>query len=325
MSQQATTTQAPPAPRRPWLALVLSLVAPGLGLIYAGRLLAGLVVNLLFLLLVLLLIIASSLFHFFPLYPLGVLGLTWLVMSLMAGRHAAGFVAASEGRKRHFFQHPLLYAMIALMTFLAPLALTAHFTSRHLLTVIPAEGISMYPQLKHGDLILVDRTGYHRAPPGHGDLVAIRTPGSSELAVYRVIATPSDSIEVHGYSLILNQQPLLSLPHSVDPKEISDDSSHLAEVWVEENNGRIYLFSVVTGASLEVGLTSAELGDGQYFVLADNRSLAGPDGTPAAYSDSRTFGAITPEQIEGRPLYVAWSRAPESNSTRWSRIGLPVQ
>lgn len=308
---------------RPWVAAVLSIIAPGLGLVYVGRLVVGMVVNLLFVLLVLLFVIAVSTLQFFPLYSGAVLLATWVIFGVLSAWRAMEIIDRTKGRKKRAFQHPLIYVLVAVATFLAPLAMTAHFTHQHLLTVVPVKGDAMYPQAHPGDHLLIDRTGYYNRPPRHGDPVAIRHPHSDELVVLRVVAVPSDVIELHGYMLAINDQPVGYGPLN-SPDETGGNGESV-ELWIEDNHDRQYVISIVPGAEVGNSALEAMLGEDQYFVLADNRSL--PDGADRSsqVTDSRTFGAISRERIEGRPTYVAWSQPPGGDRPRWDRIGLPTE
>ena len=309
----------------PVVALLLSFVAPGLGLMYVGQLLAGLVINLLFVLIALLFVISVVLLKFFPLYPALVLMMTWVAFCALSGWRAKEIVDEEPPERRRGYQHPLIYALVALVTFAAPLTMTAHFTARHLMAVVPVEDAAMYPQAQPGDRVLVDRTGYHNVMPRRGDPVVIRHPYTGQLALFRIVAVPSDIIEMHGYTLTINDRAIGYAPLSMDTNLPSPlPNSPPAELWIEDNHDRQYLISIVSGVAVENGPFEIRLDENQYFVLADNRSLPEDAGQDSHHVDGRVFGAIGREQIEGRPTHVAWSTTPNSGTPRWDRIGLPT-
>ncbi len=307
-------------------AVILSFLAPGLGLVYVGRLLAGLVVNLLFVLIALLFVISTALLEFFPLYPGLVLLGTWVAFCALSGWRAVEYIGDDEVSDGRAFQHPLIYALIALLTFLAPLAMTTHFTARHLLTVVAIDDDAMVPQTWPGDRVLIDRTGYANTTPRPGDPVAITHPHTGELAILRVVGTPSDVIEIHGYTVTINGTPLYSAPANDEitsaPTVDSDDTS---EVWVEHNHDRQYLVSIRRGTAFYDEPVELTLSEHQYFLLADNRSLPEGDGASPHHADSRIFGAIGLDQIAGRPTYVAWSNSSDSGKAQLGRVGLPTR
>ena len=326
MSEEIAPTSAlKPTPSRS-AAVALSFITPGLGLIYVGRLLAGLFVNLFFVLLVLLFVVAVNIFKFFPLFPALVLLGSWMVLSTLAALRSLEIIDAGESIREGAYHHPLLYILIALLTFTAPLAVTANFTWRHLFSVTNVDSLVLYPQAHPGDRLLIDHTMYRSEPPARGDLVAVRTPETGSLSILRVVGVPSDEIEMHGYSLVVNNE--LTNYSPLDPAWVSnaevDPDSNLG-VWIEHNHDTNYVVSMFPGAETGASVSGLKLGDDAYFVLADNRSAIDDNENPVVEADSRVFGPITREHIEGRPLYIAWSNHPATGSPRWNRIGLPTE
>lgn len=312
-------------PARPSIAILLSFLAPGLGVVYVGRLMAGLVINLLFILVVLLFVIAITLFHFFPLYSAAVLAITWLVMCSLSAWTAVELIDDGKARRTHAFQHPLVYALIAIATFAGPLMLTAHFTARHLVTIVSVDDPALVPQADSGDYLLVDRTAYRSQTPQRGDLVTIRHPDDDRLTTLRVVGIPDDEVAMNGFTLAVNEDmahyaPLTSEAVRHAEVERRDD----LDLLVEHNDDRRYVISLARGASHDRPDANARLGEDEYFLLADKRTVVEEDGDPS-HSDSRHFAAIDASHVEGRPLYVAWSTSPESGDIRWDRIGLPVR
>jgi signal peptidase I len=318
-----------PAPSRhhssPVVAVLYTLLSPGLGLIYVGRLLAGLCVNLLFVLATLLFVVFANVIKFFPVYPALVLVAAWVVLCALAAWRSVEIIAQEKPHTPKPYQHPLMYALLAVLTFAAPLAVTAQFTANHLFGVAVVDSLVMYPQARPGDRLLIDKTVYRADEPARGDLVAVRIPSTGELAILRVIGVPSDQIQMHGHTLIINDSPVEFAP--LNPEWISlgelDDDLGL-QVLVEHNHDRRYVVAMSSRGSGGATVTGLELGKDTYFVLADNRSaLADEQGE--GQTDSRTFGPISRDHIEGRPLYIAWSYHPDTGSPRWNRIGLPTE
>lgn len=315
-----------PTKRHPILALTYSFLAPGLGLIYVGRLLLGILVNLTFVLLALCFFIALSLWKFFPLFPALVLGTTWFVLCALSAWRAIEIIARDEAGPEKGYQHPLFYALLATVTFAAPLSVAVDFANRHLFSLTSVQSMGLYPQAHPGDRLFIDRTVYRNSPPKRGDLVALRLPETGELAIRRVVAVPQDEVTMHGYTLVINDQIIDYTP--LDPDWISHgevDFSADTSVWVEHNHERRYVVSMTPGSTVNSAISSLKLGDDAYFVLADNRGATGEPNRIIPDADSRVFGPITRDHIEGRPLYIAWSSNPDTGSTRWNRIGLPTE
>lgn len=303
----------------PLVASLLSLLSPGLSLAYTGRLLAGLIVNVSFILLVLLFVIAVAVFEFFPLFPAAVVVAAWLLFCALSSWHATELIQNGRARRSSSYQHPLIYTLIALLTFLAPLAVTGHFTQRHLLSIHSVTDDSMAPQIRDGDWLLTDRTSFRDAPPDRGELVVVQVPDTDERIVSRIIGTPADNIRMHGYNLQINDRLVAHSPFDEQPGVIKSDD---LEVWIEHNNSNAYMVSLIPGSSVDVTIPGVDLGDNQYFVLSDNRSWVADNERPV---DSRHFGTITDEHIEGSPLYVAWSTNPGTALREWDRLGLQPQ
>lgn len=309
--------------KSPLVAILLSFLAPGLGLLYVGRLFAGLVTNVLFVLVVLLFVIVSSMATFFPLYPMLVLIGTWLVFCLLASWRAVEILGDGPPEKSASFQHPLIYLLVALLTFLAPLSITAHLTTRHLMTVATVEDPGMYPHIHPGDRVVIDRTSYRDEPPSRGDLVAVRF--DDDLSIRRVVAVPSDEVKMFGYSLMIDDE--LAHHALVDEGEIPDPVANAdvdAEPWIEHNHGARYVISMVPGTPSETAQSAIKLADDQFYLLLDNRSF-GEGAADSPPPDSRAFGPVGLDQIEGQPTHVGWSAPLPSATSRLDRVGLRTE
>lgn len=309
--------------RHPIVAVVYSFLAPGLGLIYVGRLLLGICINLLFVLLALCFFVALSLWKFFPLFPAIVLISSWLVLCALSAWRALEIIAHDEAGPPRGYQHPLFYALLALVTFAAPLAVAVDFANRHLFSLTVVDTMGLYPHARPGDHLFIDRTTYRDEGPKRGDLVALRLPDTGELAIRRIVAIPKDEVTMHGYTIVINDKLIDYTP--LDPEWVTQNQLELDAdigVWVEHNHDRRYVVSMTPGTTAKSSISSLKLGEDAYFVLADNRSPLAERSDLIQDADSRVFGPISRESIEGSPLYIAWSSHPETGSTRWNRIGL---
>lgn len=310
-----------PAPRRRWLAVLLTVLMPGLGHVYAGafaggllRYLGGFFSGLLFLL-------AWRAFLFQPHLPLAVLALTYVAYVIVL---IVEVVGRTGPRTREYalqgFNHPVIYGSLLILCHAVPTGLLADRIGKDVVGKTEVSDGAMFPMLFIGDEVLLDRTAYRRRPPRRGDLVALRLADRRDLMIRRVIAGPRDTVAFEGRKVSVNGIPLereelgdLSLA-GVDNRG-EPRGLHLAG-WRERNGDRAY---VVTHRPDRERATPgpAVLDDGQFFVLSDNRD-SGPD--------SRDFGPVAQERLLGRPLYVWWSRRPERpNLTDWDRIGLAAR
>jgi len=134
-------------------------------------------------------------------------------------------------------------------------------------------GASMEPNFHDGEYLVIDQLSYRFREPKRGEVIVFRYPQDhSQFFIKRVIGLPGEDIRI------------------VDGHVMIQSSAFPAGVEIEES---AYLASEVrTG-----GQTDMHLGDGEYFILGDNR--------PAS-SDSRTWGTVSRDEIIGRAWIRAW-------------------
>lgn len=142
-------------------------------------------------------------------------------------------------------------------------------------------GASMEPTFDNFDYLITDRISYDFTEPARGDVVVFCLPGSGECSllkrilnkewkaprtlIKRVIGLPGETVSVSGGEVrIVNaeypQGFVLEEPY-LDPGNIGGPSG-----------------------------TNTTLGDGEYFVMGDNRRVS---------SDSRVWGTLPKENILG--------------------------
>ena len=131
---------------------------------------------------------------------------------------------------------------------------------------------SMQPTLRPGDHVLVEKVTRHSREWRRGDLAAFRLPGTGELAVKRVVALGGDLVAIEDGVLVVDGHPVEE-PYA-DPQAID---------------------SVYFGP--------ARVPSGALFLLGDNRRNS---------LDSRVFGSITEDELQGRVVAVVWP------PTRWA-------
>jgi signal peptidase I len=224
------------------------------------------------------------------------------------------------------YNHWVLYAIVAVFTYLTPIAVTSHFTTRNLWTIDTLETAAMYPGLQPGDTILIDRMVYNKEAPQRGDLVAVQVPQSEKILVLRVVGVPSDEIRMEGYSLFLNDEPVQHSPlrpEFIQHRVLENDADIYA--WVEHNSDRSYVIALSPKVFAETAIPATRIESNEYFLLADNRSQL-PLGLDEGFiRDSRILGAVPRAQIIGRPLYIAWSTDRDPSQVRWDRVGLRLE
>jgi signal peptidase I len=127
------------------------------------------------------------------------------------------------------------------------------------------EGRSMEPTLHDGQFLLVNKLAYRGfGEPQRGDVVVFEAWQQEKDFIKRVVGLPGDEIAIHDQLVYVNGSPL--------------DEPYLDQDTVDT-------------------IGSITLGDGQYYVLGDNRGNS---------SDSRTYGPLPSEQIIGKAWLTYW-------------------
>ena len=122
-------------------------------------------------------------------------------------------------------------------------------------------GISMLPTYDDGALNFANRAAYWWREPARGDAVAIRMAGEHVVYVKRIVGLPRERIAIIAGVVLVNDEPL------VEP-------------------------AVVYRAPWNV--PAFTLGDGEYFLIGDNRAMA---------AQNHDFGTTTRARVVGKMLF----------------------
>ncbi len=132
------------------------------------------------------------------------------------------------------------------------------------------EGSSMEPNFHDREYIVIDKLSYRLRTPHRGEVIVFHPPTNpSENYIKRIIGLPGDTITLSEEDVYVNG-------HKLD------------EPYLGENNH-------TTEALLQKPQTV--LGPNDYYVLGDNRTHS---------SDSREWGPLSIEKIEGRTWLIAF-------------------
>jgi signal peptidase I len=125
-------------------------------------------------------------------------------------------------------------------------------------------GSSMEPTLHDGQYLVIGKLVYWIRPPERGDIIVFQPPNNpADDYIKRVVGLPGEQIEIRdGAVWVANV--LLEEPYVANP-------AFYSSAW--------------------------NLGDGEYFVLGDNRGNS---------SDSRSWGVLPEENIVGRAWLCYW-------------------
>lgn len=141
------------------------------------------------------------------------------------------------------------------------------------ITGITINDDSMRPNLSSGQQVIVNRLSYRLTQPQRGDVVALHNPrDTNQLVARRVLGLPGEVVEIVG-------------------NQVSINGRTLTEVYLDPSS-----LQVLVGQR-QVTRRQYRLGANEYFVLSDKR---------ASGIDSRDWGVIAPDMIEGRAALVFW-------------------
>ncbi len=294
--------------RSPLIAVILSLSATGLGQIYCGRIVRGLVMFLGSLLFAPATVVAALL-------PPATVVLVGLILALLTvlGVYVFAVVDAFRlaRRGRDLFQsmdynHPLVYALFILVG-LTYSAGALYFIRSSVFEAFAIPSANEVPTLLPGDRFLVNKTTYQRRFVRRGDEVVFRVRSEPGLNwVRRVIAKPGDTVEVKDNEVFVNGQ---QLPREPAPRASLGAAAQVVkgELFEETNAGRRYRILLATDTKPLPDYSKAKVPDGMCFVLGDNRNNS---------RDSRTIGFVALGDVLGDVQYRYWPVA------TWTRFGV---
>jgi signal peptidase I len=309
------STQTKNNPRNAWLAAMLSLACPGLGLVYVGHFALGLA------------------FLFGPwLFGLLVAGVSvWADTGVLAAVVVATLVPAAA----HIVQ--ILWAAVLAkrspadyqlkrynrtLVYVAYIIMGTCVSGSDVMKAFVVEAFkmsagSMMPSLLAGDQVLVCKIGERNSYPHRGDVVAFVSPGPrADKYVKRVIGMPGDEIAMREGIITINGKPIeqrsLGTKHFTDRDSSGQWHDVPMALFEEKLDTKSYLVVKDRSAPSESSTFGpVKVLEGQYFVIGDDRDNS---------IDSRMWGPVPLENHIGRVHSVWFSWGPEG--LRSERIGL---
>ena len=153
------------------------------------------------------------------------------------------------------------------------LAVILYFGISFAVQTVHVEGLSMFATLDDNDYLIADKIAYRLHPPQRGDIIILRPPtDDSKDFIKRVIALPGERLLIRDGTVYINGHRL------IEP--------YLPEAWTVFSNWPV-------NGSTE----GSVIPPNQYFVMGDNRNRS---------QDSRTFGPISHDRIDGRAWFRIW-------------------
>ena len=281
-------------PRKPLVALLMSLVLPGYGQLYNGQVNKGIWLFLAFALISVPGIAVAAL------YLPAMLTVPTLLLSAFAAIALWLFGMSDAWRQARRQQNYIpggwqcsgAYAVVFFLCSGLALPLLINYVRSYQVEPFRIPSGSMAPAILQGDLLFADkrynRAGWAGLPGGRtssvarGDIAIFTYPNDRTLKyIKRIIALPGDKVKIHNNEVQVNGVVLAAAPLT------------------SQTDGK--------QALTELDITVAA---GQVFVLGDNRSNS---------TDSRDFGSVPMQDVVGKARQVWFSSGPEG--VRWQRLG----
>ncbi len=310
-----------PLGRKPWLALLMSLVLPGYGQLYNGELNKAIWIFL------------GFAFSTIPLGALIAIYLpdSWLVLALALCTLASlalwvyGMADAWAGAKHsaNFSPQPwqasgmYLAVLVLCSVFVLPLLYT--YVRGHWVEPYRIPSSSMAPGILMGDFLIADKR-YNCPGCKHavqrGDIAIFVYPNDRTMNyIKRIVGLPGDKVQIRGRDLFVNGQSLKRSERVVtNAQGLGDDSAPRTGVEITEGiAGREWR---VFWASSDKPAEDSEVTvpPGHVLVLGDQRVLS---------KDSRAFGTVPLQDVVGRARQLWFSYG--LGGVRWERLGQVLQ
>jgi signal peptidase I len=284
-------------PRKPWLAVLLSVFVIGLGHIYVGKAKKGLFLYLgqaaILLVTIPLLIFKTSIYtYLFALF----IGIGYLIFCaidvLKIAREGKYSYALLKYNKWYIYLACYIMANIIIQP------TVSYYIKENSVKAYKIPSGAMLPTLLIGDHILVNRYIYKQNSPSRGDIIVFEYDKEKSIDyVKRVIATPGDEVEIRNKIIFIN-----------NVEQYSSYAIHSDSRIIQQSSSPRDNFGPVT------------VPENQYFVLGDNRDNS---------YDSRFWGFVQKGKIRGKVVQIYWSwdttkalfSSERFSSVRWGRIG----
>ena len=143
-------------------------------------------------------------------------------------------------------------------------------------------GSSMFPTFHDGQYLIVDELSYHLGTPKRGDVVIFRYPKQpSRFFIKRIIGLPNEKIEVKDDIKNIT----VTIINTKNPKGFT-----LSERYINPRFTKGDQCEITQDQEIATDRTFTT-GDGEYFVMGDNRDCS---------SDSRIWGTVPSKLLVGR-------------------------
>jgi signal peptidase I len=292
-------------PRKPLLALMMSLFLPGFGQLYNGEPNRAIW---LFLGYCGLTALGAA---FVALYvPSGLTMAVLLVgLCLTVGLWVYGMVDAWKAAKRQpdfmprAWQTSGLYLLVVIVCVFIAQPVFSSYIRDHEVESFRDPSSSMEPTLMRGDFIFADKR-YNcpncKEAVERGDIAIFTYPNDRTVYfVKRIVGLPGERVQIKGYDVLINGRSLgIGASQTSDGQQVVEGDGHRQwrVIWSKRDEPSADIDTTVPA--------------GQVFVLGDNRNLS---------VDSRSIGTVPLQDVVGRVRQVWFSYA--DGRVRWARMG----
>jgi len=300
--------------RLPWLAVLLSWIMAGLGHIYCGRFVKGLIFTFLVCIFIpvffgVLSVGPSSVRVAVIIASFTISVVIWLVSIVDSGYTAKH---TSAGYTLKDYNRWYVYVLLVLMGTGGSTQIAFNIRTT-LLEAFRVPAVSSYPTIIPNDRLLANKLAYKNKDPERGDLIVFLNPKDRrQNYIKRVVAIAGDTVEIKDSRLYINGEKLQlqkTVKPEVDDIKIEFDGEPLKGDYFIETNGDTEYTIFLAGPPHDQASTDFEkmkVPEYHCFVLGDNRNLS---------IDSRHFGPVQLGTIKGRADYLYFP------AKDWSRFG----
>lgn len=283
-----------PNRRKPWVAVFLSMIMPGMGQVYCGDIVNGIVI-------MLAITMCSSLWMF-AMIRQGTLVIPFFAMMWGVVLLATVFAAIDAYRraKRTRYDYKLkeynrlgIYLALFWIAGAGTIGYTA-IVKKNICEAFYIPVNSMSPTIMQGDRALADKMVYTRNDPQRGDVVLFKNPKNRRINfIKRIVALGGDTLEVKNSMLIINGQTLKTEWAEKNTIQQKDKEIEGDVFWETNGNARYKVF--ISEGGKDFGPVT--IPPYHCFLMGDNRNHSW---------DSRDFGALSLGAIKGKFRSIYW-------------------
>lgn len=280
-------------PRKPLISSILSFIFPGLGQIYNGQIVKGLILYGIFVTVSIMFVetrlIAS--FH-------GFIGVIIIELFIRLLSTIDAIVNSLKKKDYVLKKYNKWYFHFVIACFMFTILLVKKGMLPEGIQTIRQTTDSQFPVIKKGDFLVADTKLYELSEIDYGHIVVFKSP-NNENWIFRVIGLPNDSVKIDKQSLKINSKECLVTNIN---QSAGKDENH-EEYEIELPNGHTHrVIYQIDKINSTVNFANIVVPDDSYFLLGDNRTNA---------MDSRHIGFVNREKIWGRIIFSYYGSTPD--------------